>query len=281
MDAVAGVGHQARFRFQPVFRHRLAAGQKGDGGAVVDGRGVARRDGALLLEGGAQLRELLEVDPGRLLVLADDHLPLARLLHHRDDLVVEDPVPQRRLRLLVGGDGKAVLELAVEAVVLRAFLGDHTHVLAAVRVGQAVVHQQVEHLGVAHAVAVAPLAERVGGKRHVLHAAGQHQVGVAKLYGAGAEHDRFQPGAADLVDGEGGDRVGEPRVAQGLTRGSLAGAAGEDLADYHLVYGVGGKPGALQDAGDDGGGKTRRLYIAERSAEGAQRGTQRFDDKDL
>ena len=88
--------------------------------------------------------------------------------------------------------------------------------------------------------------------RHVLHAAGDDDLGVAEPDGTGAEHDGLEAGAADLVDGQRRDRVGKTGVAHRLAGGGLAGPACQHLADDHLVDRLRRQPGALQKSLDDG-----------------------------
>src|SRR5207302_5776382 len=72
---------------------RLVAGhQHQRGAAVVDRRRVARGDGAVLLERGAQRRQLLDRALARLLVAVDHRLAATTGHADRDDLRLEAAV---------------------------------------------------------------------------------------------------------------------------------------------------------------------------------------------
>ena len=68
------------------------------------------------------------------------------------------------------------------------------------------------HLAVAHAQAVAHARQQIRAVAHRLHAAGDGDVDVAGADGLVGEHHRLEPRAADLVDRQRGDVVGEPAV---------------------------------------------------------------------
>src|SRR5690606_10258585 len=113
-------------------------------GSVVDGTGVGGCDGAVLLEDGPQIPQLLEVDlswtfvdgDGRYRALPADHVD-------RDDLGSERAVGLSTLRPAVGVFCELVLLRAAEAVFGGAQLGARAHVFVVVNVPQPVVHQRV------------------------------------------------------------------------------------------------------------------------------------------
>ncbi len=76
---------------------------------------------------------------------------------------------------------------------------------------------------------------RYGRVAHRLHAARDGDVDVAGRDALRREHHRLQPGAADLVDREGGDAVAEPAVERGLARRILPVARLDDVPHDALV----------------------------------------------
>ena len=92
-------------------------------------------------------------------------------------------------------------------------------------------------LAVAHAVAGARASgRRYGALRHRLHAAGDDDLGVARLDHLVGEVDRVDAREAHLVDASSRARViGMPAFDRGLARGDLALAGLEHLAHEHVV----------------------------------------------
>src|SRR5262249_21743033 len=105
--------------------------------------------------------------------------------------------------------------------------------------------------------------EEVGGAAHALDAAGDDEVGVAGADRLGGEHDRLEAGAADLVDGEGGDGVGQSRLEGGLARRVLAEPRLEDVADDDLVDAVRRGAGPFECFADGDGAELRGRHLAE------------------
>ncbi|MNI33976.1 hypothetical protein D3C73_879480 [compost metagenome] len=113
------------------------------------------------------------------------------------------------------------------------------------------------------------------GKAHVLLATGHHHIGIAGKDRLGAECDRTQARAADLVDGE---CRGAHRDACGngcLAGGVLALTGAQHMAEHDIGNGGGFKLGPLESFADDdraqlacgkGGKPTHEL--ADRSAGG-------------
>ena len=126
-----------------------------------------------LQEDRRQLRERLErgVAPRRLVDL-DDRVALAwPLIVTGDDLLRQAALVGRLQRQLVRAQRPAV-HVGARHLQLGGDLGRLLrHVLAAERVGEAVVDHRVERLAVAHAEAEARALEQVGRVRHRLHAA--------------------------------------------------------------------------------------------------------------
>ena len=97
---------------------------------------------------------------------------------------------------------------------------------------------RVDQLGVAQAVAEARLGDQVRPLVHVLHAAGDDDLGIAGANLGRGEHDRLQAGAAHAVDRRGAGRVGEAALERRLARRRLADTGLEHLAHEHVVDGV-------------------------------------------
>src|SRR3954447_650323 len=110
--------HRAAFLLRP-----LGAHQDDGRGAVVDGGGVRRRYGAVLLEGGLERWDLVGLGELRSLVLADEGL-VALPVHdlHRGDLGLERAFRLGLLRAAGGFHRELVLGGAREALVGGAFL---------------------------------------------------------------------------------------------------------------------------------------------------------------
>ncbi len=121
----------------------------------------------------------------------------------RHDLVLEAAGFLRRGGLLLRSQRERVLLLAADVVLLGHVLGRDAHVVLVVDVPQAVDDHRVDHLPVAHALAVARAEQHVRRQAHVLLAAGDDDLVVAVADRLGGEHHRLQAGAADRVDGHG------------------------------------------------------------------------------
>ncbi len=180
---------------------------------------------------------------------------------NRDDLVFETPGG--------GGGGCALMALQREMILLVAgdakLFGDDLGFVAHVDVfegaPQAVMHDGIDHFGVAHAIAGARLRQQVGRIAHALHATRDECLRIACANGLGRQHHRFQTGAADLVDGKSGDFIGQTGMNGGLPRWSLPDTRGDDVAHDHFIYRVGRDTGTSHgffdhDCAQLGRGKT-------------------------
>ena len=127
----------------------------------------------------------------------------------RHDLGLEDAGGDRLAGAGVASDGEIVLLRPAEVVLLGTELAAGSHVLAAVHVPQAVQDHGVKKFSVAESIAFAGLGEQVGRAAHALHAAGHDQRRVAGANRLVGEHDGFQARAADLVDRERPDGIGQ------------------------------------------------------------------------
>ena len=203
--------------------------------AVVDAAGAARRDRAVLIEGRAELGKRL-VGHAVLdeLVVGEHGLALARLDDDGDDLVLELAGLLGGLSLVLRGDGEAVLLLARDLPLAGHVLGRVAHVVAVEGVPQAILDHGVDELHVAHLGAVA----QVGAVRrlaHALLAAGDDDVGGAERDLLGAERDRAQARAAQLVDAPGGRIDRDAGGWRPAARDFVAGARRQDLAHDDFV----------------------------------------------
>src|SRR5690606_28335704 len=80
--------------------------------------------------------------------------------------------------------------------------GGDAHVVLVVNVPQAVHDHGVDHLPVAHALAVATAVEHVRAGTHVFLATGDHDLAVAPGHGLSRQHHSLQARATHGVDGE-------------------------------------------------------------------------------
>ena len=198
-----------------------------------------------------------------------------------NDFGFERAVGDRLLRAFQRGDGIIILRLTRELVILRAILGEGAHEPALViGVLQAVQEHVVQNLAVAHAVAAARAVEQIGGVRHALHAAGDHDVGRARRDEVVREHDGLHAGAAHLVDGGAGRRFRQARAERGLAAGRLALACREHAAEDHFFDVIARESRPLDGGPDRGGAELGRLHVLEVALEAAHRRARRTDDND-
>ncbi len=94
----------------------------------------------------------------------------------------------------------------------------------------------VERLAVAHAEAEARLGQHVRGVGHGLHAAADADLEVTRADGLVEHPDRADARRADLVDGLGGDLLGDAALDGRLARGDLPLAGLEDGAHHDVVH---------------------------------------------
>jgi hypothetical protein len=160
-------GGDARQRRQAQGGGLLGAHHHHRGGAVVHARGVARGHAAGLVKGRAQAGQgfgvglLVDEFVGR----EDDRVALLLRDRHADDLVLELAGVLRGGGLLLAGQRQRVLHVAADAVGLGHVLGGDAHVVLVVHVPQAVDDHGVDHLPVAHALAVARAQQHVRRQR--------------------------------------------------------------------------------------------------------------------
>ncbi len=183
-------------------------------GTVVQGTGVARRDGAALTEHGLQLREPLERGARAGPVVLGHHGPVGE--RHRDDLSLEEAVVLRTHGPGLRQQGELVLLLAAHALELGHVLGGLAHgdvdvgqaPLGAPRLGERRRAGGGARLGLSEEGVVG------AGVRCTVHVAadrldtGSHEdVTLARPDGVGGHADRLQRRGAVAVDRDTGDVV--------------------------------------------------------------------------
>ncbi len=175
-------------------------------------------------------------------------------------------------------EGELVLLVAGDLELRRDVLGGHAHVIAVEGVEQPVAQERVDELDAAHLGSVAQIGRVLGGA-HALHAAGGYDLAFAGLDLLGRKRHRAQARATELVDAEGGLRVGKAGRATSLAGGVLPFAGGEDLTEDQLVDVGDRNAGAFEGALDRDGGEVvrpKRSQCAVETADGrARRG---YDD---
>ena len=198
-----------------------------------------------------------------------------------DQLTEEDvdvkPAPGRISRT----ERQWILHRARDAVLLGDLLAGDAHVEVVVDVPQAVPDHRVDQLAVAEAHARARFRQQVRRVAHALHAAGDDHFGIARADRLGREHHALEARAADLVDREGADAVGNPGLARRLTSGVLAEPRLQHVAHDHLLDGVGRHARAAQGLGDGERSEIRRPEAREGALELGDRGTTGTDEDDF
>ena len=173
----------------PRFSRLVGRHQHHRGGAVVQARGVAGGDGAVLGESGPQLLHRLDGSAeADVLVGVDDDVALAGLDGEGGDLVLEPTGLLGGLGLVLGSQRELVLLLAGELPLGGDVLGGRAHVVAVEGVPEAVLDHGVDELHVAHLLTRAQVGG-VGRERHALLAAGDDDGVVAERDMLRAERD--------------------------------------------------------------------------------------------
>ena len=190
-------------------RARLLLRGDDDGSrTVVQARRVAGRDRAAGAERRLQRRELLECRLGtRMLV--------ARQLAGGDELVVEAAGVARRRPALLRAERERVLLLARHVPALGDVLAGLAHRLERehrleLRVGEAPAERRVVQDAVAARERGVRLRRRERRARHRLDTARDEEIAVAGDDRVARADDRGEPRRAEPVDGDAGDRVGQP-----------------------------------------------------------------------
>eukprot|EP00906_Rhabdomonas_costata_P024635 RCo035369 len=237
---------------------------------IVDTAGIGRRDGAVLLKGGLELRDLLHLQQARALIGVHHNLLSLDAHLDRDDLLLEKTLLDGLLRPPDALRREVVLDLAGEAIVLRTDLPQMPHVHVAVGVPQPVVHHAVHHLLVVHPVPRTRAGEQEGGVRHRLHPSCNGDVLLPRPDGVLHVHHCPHPGTAHLVDGAGGDGDGEPGAQEGLAGRGLTHSRREDVAHPDLLHQLRVDLAEVQAATDRRGAQLRGLQGGQLALERAQ-----------
>ena len=119
---------------------------------------------------------------------------------------------------------------------------------------------------------------RYGAVAHRLHAAGDGDVDVAGRDALRGEHHRLQARAADLVDRQRGDVIGQAAVERGLARRVLAVAGRDDVAHDAFVDGARIDAGAADGLAHDQRAELRRGEVLQRAEKLAGRRADGGDD---
>ena len=149
------------------------------------------------------------------------------------------------------------------------------------RIPEGVVDHRVDYLAVVHAIAEAGVGQRIGSHRHVLHAAGHDDVGLAGHDHRGSHVNRLQAASADVVDGHRGNGLGDAGMDRSLTGGALTHRSGQDVAENNLVDLIGRDSGAGDRFLHDDGAELLGRDVGEGSTHLADGGTAGADKYDL
>ena len=129
------------------FLASFGAHQHESGGAVIDARSVGCGHCSFLVEGGLQLRCVLDLGAlADVLVLGHDGLALAGFHGDGSDLVLELAGPLGGLGLVLRGGGEVVLILAGDLPLAGDVLGGGAHVIAVEGIPQPVLDHGVDEL---------------------------------------------------------------------------------------------------------------------------------------
>ncbi len=235
----------------------IAARQHQRRRAVGDGRRIRRRHRAVLGKGRLERRDFRGVRLARLFVERNLHLTAARGNLHRNDLIGERSIVLRPLGAHQGFRRIGVLLLAGELVMPRGILGIRTHQPMLVSILKPVEEHVILDLAMTEPIPAARLGQKIRRVRHALHAARHRHVGTAKRQLVHRDHDRLHAGAADFAHGRGGDMIGHPGIARGLTCRRLAHASGQHAAHQNFLDSARVHASARNGGGNRGGAKLR------------------------
>ncbi|MNH17254.1 hypothetical protein D3C79_769210 [compost metagenome] len=143
---------------------------------------------------------------------------------------------------------------------------------------QAVGDHAVDQLAMAHALAGTGRRHHVGGKAHVLLAAGDDYLGVTAADGLSGQVQCLQARTADLVQGHCRHAEGQAGLDRGLACRVLPGTGGKHLAEDDFVDLRRGQPGLFQQALDHGGTQVYCRHSGQGALEAADGGTGCGDD---
>jgi hypothetical protein len=139
-------------------------------------------------------------------------------------------------------------------------------------------HHGIDEPAVADPVTGASAGQQIRGLGHGLHAAGNHDVGVAGVDHQVGEVDGIESGQADLVDGRCSHTHWDPGEVGGLAGSDLPSAGLDDLAHKDVVDLVRSHPGPLEGGGDGEATQLSGGKATERARQLADRGAGSCDD---
>ena len=180
-----------------------------------------------------------------MLVGVDDNLGLAVLDGDRNDLVREISRRHCFPGLALGCDGKLILLLAGDLILLGHILCCIAHVIAVEGIPQAVFDHGVDEVEIAHLLAIAQV-RAVRRLAHALLAAGDDDIRVTELDRLHAHGDRPKAGAAELIDLHCRCFNRDARVDRSLACGILACARCQNLTQQNFIDVRGGGFGTSQ-----------------------------------
>ena len=218
-----------------LLRERLVADDKSTG-TIVEGGGVggSHGTGAITDEGRLEGGNLLKLDIVVALIDLDDLVALLAGNGDGNNFLSELAGSPSLLGALVRLDGIIVLLLTRNLELLGGVLGAVAHVELVVDVGETILDKTILHLDVAECRHAAGARNVVGHPGHVLHTTGDLGLRKTELNVLRSEDNSLETGSAHLVDGNGLDVGGKASKDEGLTRGSLADRALEDVAHVDI-----------------------------------------------
>src|SRR5437773_2705343 len=238
LDSDHRPGDEAAERLQAVRLRVVRARNHGCGGAVHDSGGVPRGDEPVLPEIRLEGEQHLErrVGPHVLVGAIFGRLTLLSLHRHRHYLVLEHACVPGLLGALLGRERHLVYFLPSQLVFLGEALGGLGHGQAALRVFERLPEEVLERGRRPQPHAPPRAAHHVPGLARRLRAAGEPPRRSTPKTELSASGERFEPRAAQPVDGDGRDldreTCLEPDVTGAVDRvgGRLEGVAGDAVA---------------------------------------------------
>ena len=276
-----GIAENARPRLEPRFLGGIGGGEHDGGCAVIDAAGIARRDGAVLLEHGLEHAELLERGAlGVLVGVEGDHVAL-HLDLDRDDLALEAAFADRRGGAGLALEREGVLLVAGDLVLGGDVLRRHTHMAGAERAGERA-HHHVDGRSVAHLLAPAGGRQAVGPARHALGTAGEAEFRIAVGERLDHRDDCLGARAAEPVDVHRGGLIRHAGIdGRGTREIHVARLGVDDMAVDHVADLARLDAGALHRRLRGMGRQRDRRSASKAPAEGADRGARAVEYHDV
>ena len=278
IDAGLGPAGDAAQRGEAASGGILGAHQHQGGSAVIEARGIAGGDSAVLGESGLEAGHRFEGGAVADIFVGIDHrLTLAGLDRHGGDFILELAGLAGGLGLVLRGDGETVLVVAGDLEFLGDILGGGAHVIAVKGIPQAVADHGVDHGEIAHLLAGAQI-RGMGGHAHGFLAARHHDAAVAIADRLGAQRHGTKARAADHVDAPGGGADGKAGGNGRLAGRVLALGGGEHLTQNHFANIGAIYLGALQRGADGDFAQLVGGHGCKSAAERPYRRTRRRND---